>query len=307
MKKISDYMNGNVHITLYDNGTRIMDSGEDDHFDFAYPTNTDITITKKCDGNCPWCYLGCTKNGEHADLMSWKFFDTIPSGIEMAINLNDMSHPQLEEFLLKMKNKSIFVNGTINEKHFLKHYDIIKKYADEGLLHGVGISLTDPTDEFIDKVSTIRNAVVHIVNGLFTKDDYIKTYNKNLKLLILGYKDIGRGYGFQVIHQDEIKENQDFLYSILPVMMLEYDVISFDNLAIEQLKIKDFVSKEEWDRLYQGDDGTSTFAIDLVDGTFSRNSMERNKKYPISNSITDMFDTIKKERLNDLNKEYNHY
>ena len=160
MKKIADYMNGNVHITLYDNGTRIMDSGDSNTFDFAFPTNVDMTITKKCDGHCPWCYLNCNESGKHADLTNWKFFNTLHNGMEMAINLNDMTHPQLNDFLYDMKNKGVFVNGTINQIHFEKHFDKIKNLVDNGLLHGIGVSLSNPTKEFISLVKQIQNTII---------------------------------------------------------------------------------------------------------------------------------------------------
>lgn len=292
MKEIANYMNGNVHIILYDNGTRIMDSGNSDTFNFAFPTNVDMTITKRCDGHCPWCYLGCTESGKHADLFKWEFLNHLHKGTEMAINLNDLTHPQLTEFLYKMKNNGVFVNGTINQRHFEKNFDKIKYYTDNKLLNGVGISLAEPTDKFITLVQKTPNAIIHIINGLFTTEDYIKLINKGLKLLILGYKSVNRGNNFLGQHEEDVKENMDFLYSILPQMMNEFSVISFDNLAIEQLIVKDFVPQKTWDMFYQGDDGTSTFAIDLVDGVFSKNSMSETT-YPIMNSIDDMFNKIK--------------
>lgn len=298
MKKIADYMNGNVHITLYDNGTRIMDSGDSNTFDFAFPTNVDMTITKKCDGHCGWCYLNCTESGKHADLTNWEFFNTLHKGMEMAINLNDMTHPQLNDFLYRMKDMGIVVNGTINQRHFEKHFDKIKNLVDNGLLHGIGVSLSNPTKEFISLVKQIPNTIIHIINGLFTTADYIALSNNGLKLLILGYKDIERGTEFLKRFESSVKDNMDFLYSILPQMIKEFAIISFDNLAIEQLMVRDLLSDDEWALCYQGNDGTSTFAIDLVDGVFGMNSMaDKEHQYPIMDSIDDMFDKIKNNKI----------
>ena len=297
MKKIADYMNGNVHITLYDNGTRIMDSGDDNEFRFAFPTNVDMTITKECDGHCPWCYLNCSESGKHANLANWEFFETLHKGMEMAINLNDMTHPQLDSFLHEMKDKGIIVNGTINQRHFEKNFDKIKTLVESELLHGIGVSLVDPTDNFITIVQQIPNTIIHIINGLFTTADYIALSNKGLKLLILGYKNKERGSQFLEQHENTVKDNMDFLYGILPQMVKDFAVISFDNLAIEQLMVNDFLSEEEWALCYQGNDGTSTFAIDLVDGTFGLNSMaDASHQYPIMDSIDEMFNRIKEDR-----------
>ena len=74
-----------------------------------------------------------------------------------------------------------------------------------------------------------------------------------------------------------------------------FKVVSFDNLAIEQLHIKDRLSDKEWEMFYGGDDGTVTFFIDLVKGVFARNSLSQ-ITYPIGDkSIDEMFDIIKKE------------
>ena len=101
---IADYINGNVHITLDDDGTRIMECPDNEAWDFEYPTNIDMTITKSCTGRCQYCYLGCTPNGKHADLLSYRnieIFDSLLPGTEVAINLNSCDHPQLFHFSVK--------------------------------------------------------------------------------------------------------------------------------------------------------------------------------------------------------------
>ena len=52
---------------------------------------------------------------------------------------------------------------------------------------------------------------------------------------------------------------------------------------------------EEWEEFYSGDDGNFTFFIDLVDGTFSKNSLA-SEKFPIMNSVDDMFHFIRNRR-----------
>lgn len=300
MKKIADYMNGNVHIQLYNDGTRIMES-DDDEFRFDKPTNVDVTITHKCDGKCPYCYLECSENGEHADPATFKFFDTMQRGSECAINLNSMDSPYLVLFLERMKSNGIFVNGTINQKHFMKHYHTLAQWSAKGLIHGIGISLDTPTPEFIDRVRHLPNAVIHVINGIWRASDIEMMRDKGLKVLILGYKDIGRGDSYKTKNQINITAKQRYLRDVLPTLLNHFRVVSFDNLAIEQLGVKNLLSKEQWDEFYQGDEGSSTFAIDLVTGKFARNSMvtDYRKMYDITDDIKTMFDVIKSESKHD--------
>ena len=73
-------------------------------------------------------------------------------------------------------------------------------------------------------------------------------------------------------------------------------VLSFDNLALEQLPVRNILTANEWDEMYQGDDGTSTFFINLVDGTFGINSLTtKEERVEIGDkSIDEMFKEVKK-------------
>lgn len=290
--RIARYKNGNATVELYDNGTRIVETPGDELFDFVYPLNNDVTITHKCDGGCQFCYLGCTPEGKHADILSPKFLDTVLPGTEMAINLNDLSHPQLEGFLIKMRHRGVFVNGTINQLHFMVNKDYLKRLCDERLLWGLGVSLRVASKEFVNEVKCFPNAVVHVINGIVKAEDLEALRDNRLKLLILGYKDVNRGADYHKENDVVIRGRQRYLYDVLPTLRNHFDVISFDNLAIEQLDVKRLLTPEQWEQFYQGDEGTATFAIDLVNGTFGINSMAT-KVYPLMDDIRDMFAVIK--------------
>ena len=296
LRKIADYTNGNAHVVLWSDGTREIET-EDNEFRFDYPTNIDVTITHKCDNECGYCYLGCNKDGIHADLTKFKFFDTLRPGQELAINLNNCDHPQLYEFLKRMREKHVFVNGTVNQVDFERNVMLLKALCDLKLLWGIGISLNHPTEEFIKLVKEFPNAVIHVINGILTANDIENLRDKGLKILILGYKNIGRGLDYQNEFIDNVIARQKYLKDVLHTILDKFKVVSFDNLAIDQLEVKKMLSPEEWREFYQGDEGSATFAIDLVTGKFSRNSMVTNPKYlyPIMDSEKEMFDVIKKE------------
>ena len=82
---------------------------------------------------------------------------------------------------------------TVNQKHFIQHYDFIKSLIDDNLIFGLGISLVNVTDEFLDKVKSIDNSVIHVINGIFTKEQAEQLKGHNLKLLVLGYKELNLG------------------------------------------------------------------------------------------------------------------
>ena len=293
MKILGRYKNGNYTVTMYDNGTKVRFNNLG-YFKPAFAENCDVKITDKCDGGCPFCYEGCTQNGRHGDIMNPKFLDTLHPYTELAINGNDLSHPDLIPFMYKMQEKRIILNMTVNQIHFERHFDTIKEWIDQKLIYGLGVSLKSPTDEFINKVQQIPNAVIHVINGIFSEDDFKMLNNNGLKILILGYKHLRRGTDYYNSHDEDVKNKMSWLYDNIGHVVAKFDVTSFDNLAIEQLQIKRFLTEEEWEQFYMGDDGNYTFYIDLVDGVFGKNSLAVNR-YPIMDNIDDMFNKIKGE------------
>ncbi len=293
-KIIADYFNGNVHIQLYDDGTRIMETDDND-FEFDMPTNIDLTITHSCNGHCPYCYLNCTDDGAVADL-NHPALNTLGKYQELAINLNDMEIPNLLSFLKKMKTNSIFVNGTISQTHFMAHYKELLKLCDEQLLWGIGVSLTKASAEFVRIVKKFPNIVIHVINGIVSQEDIEILSNKGLKLLVLGYKNIGRGEDYSKSHMVDIYTKQKYLKGILPKLFSCFNVISFDNLSIEQLNVKQMLTQKQWDEFYQGDEGTSTFYIDLVSGKYGVSSLcKPEEMLPMTDSIEEMFAVIKQK------------
>ena len=287
------YKNGNYSVKILSDGTKIRET-DDDEFIPSFAENCDVKITDKCDGGCPFCYEGCTANGKHGDILNPKFLDTLHPYTELAINGNDLSHPDLVPFMYKMREKKIILNMTVNQIHFERHFDIIKKWIDKKLIYGLGVSLRSPSEEFINKIKQIPNAVIHIINGIFCADDYEMLKDNNLKVLILGYKHLRRGTDYYNSCHDDVQQKMSWLYGNLGNMIVHFCVVSFDNLAIEQLQVKRFLTEEEWAQFYMGDDGNYTFYIDMVEGTFGKNSLAT-ERYPIMDNIDDMFKKIKGE------------
>lgn len=302
MSIIGRYKNGNYEVTLLSDGTKIRENGLD-FLEPAFAENCDVKITDCCDGGCAYCYEGCTPNGKHGDILNAKFLDTLHPYTELAINGNDLSHPDLIPFMHKMKEKRIVLNMTVNQIHFERHFDIIKKWVDERLIHGLGISLRGPTEDFVNKAKQIPNAVIHSINGVLSPDDYKILKDNELKLLILGYKQLRRGVEYYESHEDNVRELQSWLYNNLEEMLNHFKVVSFDNLAIEQLDVKRLLSDEKWNEFYMGNDGNYTFYIDMVDGMFAKNSLSM-ERWPIMDNIDDMFNFLNRRSPRRRNYDY---
>jgi hypothetical protein len=297
LKLLGVYKNGNYSVKILSDGTKIRETN-DNEFIPSFAENCDVKITDKCDGGCPFCYEGCTPNGRHGDILNYKFLDTLHPYTELAINGNDLSHPDLVPFMHKMKEKKIILNMTVNQIHFERHFGAIRSLIDDGLIYGLGVSLREPTDEFIEKITQIPNAVIHVINGVVSVHDLARLAGNNLKVLILGYKNLRRGVSYYEQNDEGMNALQEDLDKYLFPEIINngwFKVVSFDNLAIKQLHVQKNLPEEQWEEFYMGDDGNYTFYIDMVDGTFGKNSLAT-VRYPVMDSIDDMFQKILNER-----------
>jgi len=291
------YKNGNYVVCIEDDGSKTRRC--DDAILMPYfPESIDVNITQKCSIGCPYCYSNCTPNGRHADLMSYKFLDTLHKYTEIAFNGNDLDHPQLMEFLYKLQERGIFANMTVSQKQFMDNLDKIHGLAHKRLIYGLGVSFKEYDIDFLREFMKFNNGVLHVINGIINTTDLYLLSGLGLKLLILGYKDVGRGVKYNEDNQDNVYVYKNCLFLLLNRILKQgmFKAVAFDNLAVEQLCVKRFIPVDEWDKFYMGNDGEFTFYIDMVEGTFAKNSMEQDKKYPIGDKTVDeMFDIIRKE------------
>ena len=129
----------------------------------------------------------------------------------------------------------------------------------------------------------------------------MKLSNRGIKILILGYKDVRRGIEFRKSENDKIKLNQKSIYDNLHKIAESFKVVSFDNMAIEQLNVRRMFTTEKWEEFYMGDDGQHTMYIDLVEEEFSLNSCATNSRYKLLKTVDEMFKVVKGERNEETN------
>lgn len=294
MKLLYKYKNGNYNVTLFSDGTKIRETN-DDKFIADFPENIDVKITDFCAAGCNWCHEKSTTMGLHSEhLLTAKYFDTLQPGSEIAIGGgNLLDHPLLYKFLERMKNNNIVSNITVNQYHFVqdRYRTIIDNLVEKNLVYGIGISMLQPTENFINLVKQYDNLVIHTIAGINPLSQFEKLYSNNLKVLILGYKNFGRGEKY---YSDKVQENISIIANNLSEITRNFKVTSFDNLAIEQLNPKKLMTEEQWQQFYMGDDGNFTFYIDAVKNQFAKNSTSKTR-YSIEPWMTvkDMFDVVK--------------
>lgn len=296
MKLLGMYKNGNVKTMILSDGTKIRETN-DDEFRPAFAENMDIKICNRCDMGCKFCHEGSTPDGKLGDILNEKFVDTLHPFQEVALGGgNVLEHPDLIPFLHKLKERKVIANVTLNQVHFEKNIELVEKMINEKLIYGIGVSLVNPTNEFIEKIQKFPNAVIHVINGVLKPSDIEALGNKNLKMLILGYKNLRRGSEWLAEDHENIIVKQMWLKENLSDIINKFKVLSFDNLAIEQLEVKELLSQKEWDEFYAGDDGTNTYYIDMVERKFARSSTAPfDKRYDLLDSVDDMFAKIQEE------------
>lgn len=297
-KLLNKYKNGNVKVQIFDDGTRIIDIPDGEKPNLDFPLSMDFKITNWCDQMCPMCHEMSNPEGKHGDIMNLKFIDSLRAGTEMAIGGGKVtSHPQLKEFLQKLKSKGILPSITVHQNEFVDKVNLLNELIEEDLIYGLGVSYLKPYDMMWKTVAENENAVVHLIAGIHGKDvfDYLSQFK--CKILILGYKNWGRGANLlknENLNKD-IQDKIDWLKKNLKKYMSKFKVVSFDNLAIKQLDVKNILTDKEWDEFYQGDDGTMTMYIDGVKQQFARTSTS-STRYDLLDNIDDMFKIIKGEK-----------
>ena len=297
---MSVYKNGNTIVEIKNDGTKIRYIPDNVPAKPEYPESIDLKITNKCEKNppCPWCHEQSESNGNFADL-NHPLLNSLMPFIELAIGGGDpMTHPDLESFLEKMKKKRVFCNITVHWTSFLENYETLKRWTNEKKIHGLGVSINSTVpSEVIEKLMEFPLAVVHTIIGISGKSVYEQLMDKNLNILLLGYKTFGRGIKFRTTNSISIAQNAVWLKNNLSDFTNHFRVVSFDNLAIEQTDLRNHMTDDMFDQIYMGNDGSFTMYIDLVEEKFAASSTK--ERHPInSTEITELFKQVRRETGN---------
>ncbi len=281
------YNNGNTTVTIYDDGTKVREY--EDIPIIQFPESLDVKITNYCDAGCKYCHESSTIKGKHADLEKLKsILSDLPSGVELAIGGgNCLAHPNLLDFLIWCKDKGFICNITINQFHLAKYNTLITYLIENDLVKGVGISITGNNFEEIKKLKNLTNNIVyHLIIGVHDMNilDELKKLG-NCKVLILGYKQFGRGINY---YSDEVIKNINTWKIKLPAYFGKF-LIAFDNLALKQLDVKSMLPEKVWDSCFMGEDFTFIMYVDGVKEQYAPTSSSSNRTSFSEMTLLDYF------------------
>lgn len=288
------WKNGNAIINLNNNdGTRIITCEGD--LKLEYPLNIDIRVQSRCPlglnprtgiARCSFCHESATTDGKECDYEKLKeVLKELPKGIELAIGCNYFSEG-FYDFLYWNKEKGFISNITINQLISSSYMTGLYSLMNSGLVNGLGISFRDERHSLIPICS--EQIVVHVIAGIdnFKEVKELRERRDVKKILILGEKDFGFNLGKVDLTSQKHKE---WYWGVRELFGI-FDVVSFDNLALEQLNIKRFITEEKWKELYQYE---HSFYINAVEEYFSPSS--RSNQRSNYKPIKEYFNEISKK------------
>ena len=280
MKKLlSKYRNGNYNVAIFDDGTKIRYNNSNSLIP-EFVESMDMKISNYCPFNCPMCHEKSSEDGEYGKILHHPFIKTLHSGTELALGGGAVTyHPDLIPFLEELKEQGVLPSITINQREWEETK--IDYLINNQLIYGLGVSFTNVDDEVWDKILSYPNAVVHLIAGYHSRDVFEYFANKGAKILILGYKNWGRGEDYFKNYSNQIKVRMRELKEILPTLFTKCKVVSFDNLSIKQLDIRTVIGEEKWKEFYMGDDGQDTMYVDMVKQECAKSSTSPDR-FPLS-------------------------
>ena len=281
---LARYDNGNCTVTLYDDGTKVREWPDGSVPEPSFPESVDLKITNTCDLGCAWCHESAIKKEDHASLdRMLSAVRGLPRGVEIAIGGgNPLDYPLLENLLSEFKRLGLVSNMTVHGNHAFSQSEYLKTLQDARLLHGVGIS--GPSQYNMMRINDMlpANSVLHAIVGVDDPFEILKT--EGSPVLVLGYKTYGRGGIYQ---KGEISNLGKWKYFIGAILR-DSKSVSFDNLALTQLRIRDLVDDSTWSKHYMGDDGRFTMYFDAVKNQYAVSST-RDRQDAGEMTIPEMF------------------
>lgn len=295
---LASYQNGNCATWLYTDGTKVRTvDGEPRP---VHPESIDLKITDYCDAGCSFCHEQSTKRGKHADLNAiLGVVDGLPHGVEIAIGGgNPLSYPRLMPLLTALRARGLVANLTVNEVHFPHQLHNLIALQNQGYLHGIGVSVKDVSvhDIWRQIMPMPRNLVYHVIVGIADPQALLRSGKEIERILVLGYKRYGFG---KKCKEGKLQEEIARWRYWIGTIMRKVPHVSFDNLAIEQLGVKDMLEPETWRKHYMGDDGQFTMYVDAVREEFAVSSTSQRR--PIAGkTIIEMFAEVSQGEKNCL-------
>jgi len=264
---LAQYQNGGYLVEVHQDGTKVRTT-LDAAIAPRLPEQMDLKITDYCDADCAWCHEKSTTKGQHGDLdAALALLSVLPAGAEIAIGGGDpLSHPDFERFVRALRAQGLVPSVTVNGVHFERHRTVLERLTQEKQLFGVGFSYADKLPDW-----EYEHLVVHLIAGIHPPS-VMDAAKRRHKVLLLGYKQFGRGKKLFELRQQAVQDTLAAWYRELFWVAREHH-LSFDNLAIEQLKPQRlFHDQATFERQYMGQEGLFSMYVDAVTQTFALSS-----------------------------------
>lgn len=276
------YRNGNAVVTLdLRDGTRIIEYPDNDGLILETPLNIDIRVSTQCPygynvetqkSTCAFCHESALVDGQecHYGILQQVLMDAkLPRGTEIALGVNQVTE-DLVQFVKNLYRLGLVVNITMNERY-------ITEFGDTGLkqmlpyVFGLGISYRSLQGclSLPDWIADYPHTVIHVINGIDDFDDVKELSVKYHKILVLGEKDFGFNRGKVDLSTKEHKQWKSNIMQLTEI----FDIVSFDNLGLQQLEIRGKITDEEYKSFYQGE---HSMYINAVEQYFAPSSRTRN-------------------------------
>jgi hypothetical protein len=292
---LTKYNNGNATISIDNDGSRVIEY--EDTLSLDFPLNIDIRLSTQCSFGynpntgkafCDFCHESARTDGSECDYDSLRDKLTgLPKGIELAIGANQFT-AGLYEFILWCGLQEYIVNLTVNQGHLKRDSEGLRHIIECGFIKGLGVSYRSSLKWDIPQfILDYENTVFHVIAGIDTFHDVEALAKKWVKkILVLGEKDFGFNQGKVDLTTRSHKEWFWWIRNMFNV----FDVVSFDNLALEQLKISRFFSDKNWEVFNQGE---HSFYINAVDKYYAPSSRSNMKSHWDMCSVPDYFKILK--------------
>lgn len=276
------YTNGNASVWLdLSDGTRIIEYPDNEPLALQTPLNIDIRVSTQCPygynvetqkSTCAFCHESALVNGvecHYGVLQQVLINANLPRGTEIALGVNEVTR-DLIQFVKNLYRLGLVVNITMNERYILQ-------YGDTGLkrmlpyVFGLGISYRSLQGclSLPDWIADYPHTVIHVINGIDNFDDVKELGVKYHKLLVLGEKDFGFNRGKVNLNTEQHKQWKSNIMQLTKI----FDIVSFDNLGLQQLEIRGKITDEEYKSFYQGE---HSMYINAVEQYFAPSSRTRN-------------------------------
>lgn len=253
------YTNGNANIWLdLRDGTRIIEYPDNEPLTLQTPLNIDIRVSTQCPygynantkkSTCAFCHESALVNGQecHYGVLQQVLINAnLPRGTEIALGVNEVTR-DLIQFVKNLWKPGLVVNVTMNERY-------ITEFGDTGLkqllpyVFGLGISYRSLQGclSLPDWIADYRHTVIHVINGIDDFNDVVELGVKYHKLLVLGEKDFGFNRGKVNLNTEQHKQWKSNIMQLTKI----FDIVSFDNLGLQQLEIRGKITDDEYKSFY---------------------------------------------------------